>query len=188
MWGVSASRIFSSLHFRPVLLLLSCIVNWRLRLMAALSTVQLLLFVAIASPFVTVNSGSCGPYQSSSCEEDQVCCQNECYFASNCLYQNCYHDSDCQKNESCCNNECRNSEVCGYGDSCYSDSDCGSDMSCYDGTCYRDPYEKSDKFFNIFMPIAIFAFIIACAAACWSYFCPCWPWPCPCFRREYEPV
>jgi len=179
-------RVFSSLHFPPVLLLLCCIVNQRRRIMAALSTIQFLFVAVIASSFVTVNSSSCGPYQKRSCEEDQVCCQNECYFASDCLYQNCYDDSDCQKDESYCDNECRNSEVCGYDNPCYSDSDCGSGMSCDDGTCYGDPDKKFDNFINIFMPIAVFVFFVVCAAACWSYFCPCCP--CPCFRSEYERV
>ncbi|KAL9971882.1 hypothetical protein ACROYT_G018103 [Oculina patagonica] len=67
-------------------------------------------------------------------EDDQVCCNGDCFYGSNCLGLSCSSDSNCSLGESCCSNACVNGSNC-LGQNCSSDSDCSSSESCCGEKC-----------------------------------------------------
>ena len=76
---------------------------------------------------------------------NNVCCNNECVYGSNCIGKYCTLDSHCSSHESCCNNQCKSGYDC-LGFSCSIDSDCGNWESCCFGKCqqsYEDCYDST---------------------------------------------
>ena len=124
---------------------------------------DVVLLVLFTSSLFKVSEGWCG-----GCKYDQVCCNNFCFYGSNCLGHPCTTGTgylDCSSGETCCNGvcvngsdcvgktcgysaECGEGEVCCYkrcllaydcsGQPCSTDADCGSNEYCCGGACGYD--------------------------------------------------
>ena len=104
---------------------------------------SLALFALLSCSLGATSNGWCT--DKSDCSLNNVCCNNECVYGSNCIGRYCTLDSECSSFESCCSNQCQSGSDC-LGFSCSIDSDCGSWESCCFGKCqhsYEDCYDST---------------------------------------------
>ena len=89
------------------------------------------LLVLFAPSLFKVSEGWCND-----CEDDQVCCNSVCIYASSCLGVSCTTGSytDCSFGGSCCNNVCVNGSNC-LGQTCSYSAECGVAETCCSGKC-----------------------------------------------------